>query len=208
MATTSPVLDTRNNHAGRLVSNRPPKVPVAHTCQASLAQGASNARSSQVTTSIKTTTTPTQQPRAAVQEDRVYRDAHKSYVADSLPMGQVRPAVQEVDDALDAHESRRGSAAPTGQVTSSVPAVQELATAHGEELELDGWDAEVGGHVGHQISGACDIDNRNVRARDVMPLPKWLHWVYTDEERDALKLKSVSTIRRRSVDVLCAYTSS
>ncbi len=61
-----------------------------------------------------------------------------------------------------------------------VSAVQELATAHGEELELDGWDAEEGGHVGHQISGTstCDIDNEDVRAKDV---PKFLHWFLTDE---------------------------
>ncbi len=77
----------------------------------------------------------------------------------------MRPALQDFDDARDAHESRRGSAAPTGQGTSFVPAVQELATAHGEEQDLDGWDTEVGGHVGHQT---CDVDNEDVRAKDAL----------------------------------------
>ncbi len=73
-----------------------------------------------------------------------------------------------------------------------VSAVQELATAHGEELELDGWDAEEGGHVGHQISGTstCDIVNEG-RA------PLRLYRRSSFPGFSQMRLESVSTLSRR-----------
>ncbi len=75
-ATTTPVVWSPTDHR---------KVPIAHTCRASPAQGISNAQFSQVATSIKTDTTPTQ--RVAVQEDRVSEMRTCRFDAESLPVG-------------------------------------------------------------------------------------------------------------------------
>lgn len=178
---------------GLLPATGSPEASVTRTSQASPeAQGKSSARNSQVTFS-SSTPTPMGQPSAAVQEDRVSRDAHTSSDALPLPTGQVRPAVQDLEDAHDAHESRGGSAAPTGQDTSSVPAVQELATPHGEELALDGLDAEAGEPAGPQTEAPNVVENEHVDVTAPAQKIKWPRHLLTDKQKD--NLMWVSTIR-------------